>query len=270
MKHFISLGAGVQSSTMSLMAKHGEITPMPDAAIFADTHVEPQAVYEWLDWLETQLPFPVYRVSKGNLGEDMLKLRARKDGNGGYIQSNLPAFTKNPDGTQGHIPRQCTSDYKIKPIMKKVRQIANIKRGEKEVRVIQWHGISYDELMRMKESRDPWCQIRYPLIELRMSRWHCLKWMNDHGYPRPPRSACVFCPFHSDDEWRNIKDNDADGWERAVYIDREYRQLKKQTAKMKGYPYLHRSCVPLDEVDFNIYTKQTELWGNECGGYCGV
>lgn len=29
----ISLGAGVQSTTMALMAAHGEITPMPDSAI---------------------------------------------------------------------------------------------------------------------------------------------------------------------------------------------------------------------------------------------
>jgi len=35
MKHVISLGAGVQSSTMALMAAAGEITPMPDCAIFA-------------------------------------------------------------------------------------------------------------------------------------------------------------------------------------------------------------------------------------------
>ena len=65
MKHIISLGAGVQSSTMALMAAKGEITPMPDAAIFADTGWEPKYVYDWLDWLETQLPFPVHRVSGG-------------------------------------------------------------------------------------------------------------------------------------------------------------------------------------------------------------
>lgn len=35
MMHILSLGAGVQSTTMALMAKHGEITPMPDCAIFA-------------------------------------------------------------------------------------------------------------------------------------------------------------------------------------------------------------------------------------------
>ena len=43
MLNIISLGAGVQSSTMALMATYGEITPMPDAAIFADTQWEPKA-----------------------------------------------------------------------------------------------------------------------------------------------------------------------------------------------------------------------------------
>ena len=47
----ISLGAGVQSTTMALLAAHGEIQPMPDAAIFADTGWEPAAVYRHLEWL---------------------------------------------------------------------------------------------------------------------------------------------------------------------------------------------------------------------------
>jgi hypothetical protein len=38
----LSLGAGVQSSTMALMAAKGEIIPMPDCAIFADTGAEPK------------------------------------------------------------------------------------------------------------------------------------------------------------------------------------------------------------------------------------
>ena len=44
----ISLGAGVQSSVMCLMAAKGELEPMPDAAIFADTGAEPRKVMEWL------------------------------------------------------------------------------------------------------------------------------------------------------------------------------------------------------------------------------
>ncbi len=57
--HILSLGAGVQSSTLALMAAAGEVSPMPTAAIFADTQDEPASVYKWLDWLEKQLPFPV-------------------------------------------------------------------------------------------------------------------------------------------------------------------------------------------------------------------
>ena len=82
--NFLSLGAGVQSSTIALMAAHGEITPMPDAAIFADTKAEPASVYKWLDWLQVKLPFPVYRVSRGDMTKDSLNIIERKDKNGFY------------------------------------------------------------------------------------------------------------------------------------------------------------------------------------------
>ena len=74
MKRFLSLGAGVQSSTLALMIAHGELEPV-DAAIFADTGWEPKKVYAWLDWLEKQLPFPVHRVQRGNLREDLIQRR---------------------------------------------------------------------------------------------------------------------------------------------------------------------------------------------------
>ena len=63
----LSLGAGVQSTTLALMAAHGEIGPMPDCAIFADTGWEPKAVYEHLAWLGSLnvLPFPIHIVSAG-------------------------------------------------------------------------------------------------------------------------------------------------------------------------------------------------------------
>jgi len=65
--HIISLGAGVQSSTMALMAAAGEIGPMPVAAIFADTQGEPQEVYDYLEYLKPLLPFPVHVVTAGNI-----------------------------------------------------------------------------------------------------------------------------------------------------------------------------------------------------------
>ena len=67
----LSLGAGVQSSTLALKIKHGEI-PMVDAAIFADVKGEPKNVCTWLDWLEKQLNYPVFRVTYRDLKQDIL------------------------------------------------------------------------------------------------------------------------------------------------------------------------------------------------------
>ena len=50
----LSLGAGVQSSCLALMAEKGE-TEKPNFAVFADTGDESEATYQWLDWLESQL-----------------------------------------------------------------------------------------------------------------------------------------------------------------------------------------------------------------------
>ena len=66
----LNLGAGVQSSCLALMAAKGEITPMPDFAVFADTQAEPKQVEDWLEYLQCLLPFPVYVVTNGSLTND--------------------------------------------------------------------------------------------------------------------------------------------------------------------------------------------------------
>jgi len=220
MIHLLSLGAGVQSSTLALMAAAGEVTPMPTAAIFADTQAEPPSVYKWLDWLEKQLPFPVERVTAGNLEQFATTLHVSKK-RPPYIVTALPYFTLSARGEQGRVMhRICTRDFKIRPIIKAARRLAGVPRGCKEVRVIQWIGISLDEMQRMKPVRDAWIENRWPLIERRMTRRHCLEWMKAHGYPKPPRSACVFCPFHGAEEWRRLQQQEPVQFERAVQFER--------------------------------------------------
>ena len=108
----ISLGAGVQSSTMALMAANGEL-PKPDCAIFADTGYEPKAVYRYLEFLKKVLPYPIYNVSKGNIRDDMLAARGTTD----FVVA--PFFTQETiTGKKGMIMRQCTNDYKIQVIKK--------------------------------------------------------------------------------------------------------------------------------------------------------
>src|SRR4051794_37218529 len=71
----LSLGAGVQSTTVLLLALCGEFPHRLDCAIFADTGWEPKGVYEHLQWLEGKAKeggIPVHRVSAGNLKQDLL------------------------------------------------------------------------------------------------------------------------------------------------------------------------------------------------------
>ena len=172
------------------------------------------------------------------------------------------------------IGRKCTADYKIKPIIKKVRELANIKRGQKEISVTQWIGISWDEVQRMKDPSEKWTQHRWPLIERRMTRAKCIEWMSVNGYPEPPRSACYYCPFHSDTEWRRLRDDDPQAFSEAIEFDRNIREAYLQNDKqMKMTVYLHNSCVPLGEIDFDSDTdKGQQVWDfmSECAGMCGV
>lgn len=269
----LSLGAGVQSTTLILMAARGEFETKPDVAIFADTGWEPKRVYEYLAWLENEVGhiIPIYRVSNGNIREDVLN-HVRK----GTRVANPPFYVKNPDGTGGILRRGCTVEYKIKPINDKIREMLGVKPGErvpKGMFVEQWFGISLDEAHRMKDSRDKWVVNRYPLIEKGMDRYSCLLWLERHGYPRPPKSACIGCPYHSIQHWREMRDNRPDEWTEAVEWDAAIRHGMKGVV---GECYLNRALVPLDQVDLRTLREKGQLtffeddFGNECEGMCGV
>ena len=264
MNRILSLGAGVQSSTLALMIAHGEI-PMVDAAVFADTGWEPRKVYDWLDWLETKLPYPIYRVSKGNLREDTIH---RSNTTGGRFAA-VPWHMVMPDGSKAMGRRQCTNEYKLVPLTKKTRELVGLapKQRAKGVLCETLIGISTDEAMRMKPSKEAWKVHVFPLIDKGMTRQHCLNWMERHGYPQPPKSSCIGCPFHSDHEWRSIK-ADPESWNDAVEID----AIIRHQPKIRGMQFMHRSCVPLDEVDLSTAADhgQVDMFINECEGMCGV
>jgi hypothetical protein len=112
----LSLGAGVQSTTLLLLAAEGRL-PRLDGAIFADTGWEPAAVYEHLDRLEEVIAqpagIPIYRVSTGRIQDDVLDPDK---------QRSLPAHTRDPEtGEDGMLNRRCTQTYKLTPILRQTR-----------------------------------------------------------------------------------------------------------------------------------------------------
>lgn len=266
----LCLGAGVQSTTLILMAARGEFEKVPDVAIFADTGWEPQHVYDHLEWLMNEVKgvIPVEIVTAGNIREDSLS---------GNRAALPPFYTRSDDGSGGILRRQCTIEYKVNPIIKRVKEHMGV-TGRERVKgnAEQWFGISLDEVQRMKDSHLKWITNRYPLIEKRMTRYDCLRWMEDHGYPRPPRSSCIGCPYHSDVYWLEMKNNRPDEWADAVEYD---RQIRTGLRGVMQEAYLHRSLVPLDEADLRSATQKAIDAGQltllddfeaECEGMCGV
>ena len=172
------------------------------------------------------------------------------------------------------IGRSCTADYKMKPVRRIMKELCGIKRGQKETTVTQWIGISWDEIQRMKYPRDEWNQHRWPLIEKKIQRHQCIQWMRDNGYPEPPRSACYYCPFHSDTEWRRLRDHEPVEFQKAIEFDKELRRMHKEHNKRLSMEvYLHNSCKPLGEIDFDSDEDKGQMTWDfqaECEGMCGL
>lgn len=313
----LSLGAGVQSSTLLLMAIAEEFESTPELAIFADTGWEPEAVYRHLDWLEAEVGdrIEIVRVKAGNIRDDLVA-----HASGGRRFASPPLFTRGPvpaacrvcggsglaggidamllavasgdslsqqqacarcagggldpedltGDNDGFLRRQCTREYKIEPIARELRR-----RGFGPKRPVrQWIGISRDELQRQKPSRIGWMQSSWPLIERNLSRSDCLRWFTSR-YPDRPlvKSACIGCPFHSDATWRRMREQSPREFSDAAEVDAAIRTLPK----LVGEAFLHRSRVPLAEVDLSSREDAGQLalldeegFAEECEGMCGT
>ena len=254
----ISFGAGMQSTAMFRMACLGLIEPKPDFAVFADTGWERDGTYENLkacqDFGEAH-GIPIHVVSRGDIRMSMEEQNF----------ANLPFFMntqriiERDDGAEIIYPkkatptmlrRQCTNQYKLLPMRRFLREKTgcNFKNP-----LIQWIGISIDEALRQKQPREKYLEARYPLIQMRMSRKDCEKWLKDNEFVVPVRSSCVGCPYHSEVEWNDLT---PDEFEQACLFDEKMRDIgMTHKDKNKRYiddkVYLHRSLRPLRERPFD-------------------
>lgn len=252
-----STGAGVQSTAIALLIQQGKLPPI-DGAIFADTGWEPKSVYTHLDRMEEEIyrpmGVPLYRVSAGNIRDDALDPEHRF--------ASMPMFVRNPDGSGGMARRQCTSEYKLKPIKRQVRELLGYphpKPVPKGVYVEQLVGISTDEVQRAKDSGIRYSVNTFPLLDLGLSRRDCLRVLHAAGWETTPKSACIGCPFHGNAQWRRLRDETPDEWADAVEFDAAIRngsaRANAQGQPLRGHMYLHRSLLPLADAPVDHRTN---------------
>ena len=258
---FLSLGWGVQSFTLACMIALGEL-PMVDLAIHADTTHESLETYrharKWTPWLaERGLRVETVRPPDSRA--------LREDWSNSVM---VPAYTKDMStGERGQLRRQCTHDWKIVPIRKRVRELLGNRKLPPES-VHCWQGISLDEFSRMRTSDVRYIRNVYPLVDMRMSRAACVQWLQERGLEVPPKSACVFCPYHSGQQWRNLKARGGPDWEHAAAVDESIRDRRP------GYRiYVNNRLMPLERavrVPEDEGARQLELEVPCDGGVCFV
>lgn len=248
----LSLGAGVQSSTLALMAESGETDFKPDFHVFADTGDEPDEVYDWLATLKRMLSAPVHIVksSYGSLSQNLFK----------WGFSQIPAFKRGKDGKVGVGRRQCTRYWKIRPINREIKiQTGTYRKRVPDGTFHVWKGISTDEASRAKDSPHAWERAEFPLLDKGISRKGCVAWLNSKGLAAP-KSACFFCPLKDQESWARVSENPK-LWPKAIAIDRQLNERGE---------FLHSSCEPLESKPFLKAGKEPNHWNNECEGHCGV
>jgi hypothetical protein len=289
MLRVLNLGAGVQSTTLYLWALDGHL--QIDRAIFADTGDEPEAVYRHLDFLKS-LGGPEIEVVKPfatSLSDNLIHGIMPEEG-----AENLPEFVRkantvisiptflSDDSRGGMGRRQCTGEFKIKPIERRIRELCGLAPGQrsKESVSVQIMGLSFDEPKRVVNVKSrfqsvAWTAAEFPLFDEFMTRADCVAYL-EKRLPEytVPRSACVFCPYHSDAEWRRVKSVRPD-WEKVVAVDRALRDPASVCfSQMENVQYLHRSRKPIEEVEFvdKPQSRQSSLSFStmDCEGMCGV
>lgn len=263
----VSLGAGVQSTTLMLLAEEGRL-PRPDVGIFADTGWEPAVVYEHLARLEAACTIPIVRVkappAKGRPTGD---LRADSLTVGAFVR--MPVFVADRTGLrESMVRRQCTEEYKLKPLKAEIRRRLGYPHPRPVPRGVvarQWIGISRDEVHRAKDPDVRYLANAFPLLGIGIdvglvgadgrpgwTRQDCVRYLEAAGWGSTPKSACIGCPFHGNRQWRDLRDNHPAEWADAVAFDRALRQTRLRG--IRESPFLHRSLLPLDEAPIDRVT----------------
>lgn len=236
-KHVWSCGGGTQSVAIGALIVQGRIRK-PDIAVIADTGMEKQSTWDYLDFTLrpalASVGVEIHRVKRSEWAAPWAKELFASSG-----QALVPVFTTE-SGRVGKLPAYCSSGWKKEVVDRWLSNAHGITASKR----VKWLGFSFDESRRWVKHHgkdDVWL----PLVDgVRMKRHECVRLVESMGWPTPPRSNCWMCPNQSDDEWREVKCNRPEEFQRAVEVEREIR-------KQDPHAWLHKQCVPLDKVDFS-------------------
>ena len=199
----LSFGGGVDSSTVlaiHLLEDNIDI----DHVIFADTGAESQATYDNVEFFkglcaDAGLPFTVVRKEGENITEWVTRLGI------------VPVM---PGGS--HV---CSKKYKGDVIQKYIDQTYP---NEQITYLI---GIEADEghrTARFTKPKGDTNEYEYPLVDRNLNRQACLDILDYYGI-KVAKSSCVFCPFMSVQEIKDIR-QDKQAWDTIKLVEQRFSE----------------------------------------------
>ena len=244
-----SYGGGVQTAAIGVLIVQGKL-PVPAAVVMADTGREDSATWNYL----TNVMAP-YLAKVGVTVEIAPHSLSTVDLHSKSGDLLIPAFT-----STGKLPTYCSVEWKQRVVQ---RWLRSRDYGPKQpVRI--WLGMSTDEASRAKDSPTAWASHHYPLLyDVPMNRAECVGIVRSAGLSDAPKSSCWMCPFRADKQWRDLRDNRPEDWAKAVAFDKAIREKDPDV-------FVHKSAVPLDQVDLGETGDQPDLFGSCDTGYCYV
>lgn len=244
MKQIFSSGGGTQSTAISALIVKG-ILPKPDMVVIADTGRECSETWKYMNKIVAPALLEV-GVEVHRVGHNWYNMPTHcRD----YISHNgntllIGAWT-NQNVQVGKLPGFCSSTWKSEPIDRYLSRQHGLKRSQ----FVKWIGFTTDEWRRAQrilsgeEGRKG--LINLPLVQdFPLTRQQAIREVEAMGWPPPPRSRCWMCPNQSFEEWRDLKWNHIEDFENAVDFEGELQIYDPLC-------WLHKSCIPLEKVDFS-------------------
>lgn len=236
MPTILNYGGGIQSVALCVLIARG-VQPRPDHIVIADTGYEVASTWHYLEQHTQPLLASIglaVEVAPHSLSRYNLT-----DRHGGLL---IPAHT-----STGQLRLFCSANWKRDVVNRWMQEEHSIRDMEK------WIGFSLDERRRAKlRPERQGIAIRYPLIELALTRSDCKTIILSAGLPLPQKSRCWFCPHQSNEEWRALRDTSPPAdWGRACAFDEDWRDAMPYEAADDSRIWLHRSRVPLSAADLS-------------------
>ena len=225
----LSYGGGVQTFALLLLILEGKIEK-PQFVIFSDTKAEYPLTYIHID----KYAKPICEI----LDIPFITVQHQDGIIDGYTNQNsipMAGF------------RSCTYNYKIRPINKYLTEFLGSSKIKGKPSIISLIGISTDESKRAipRNKQSPkWVYLKYPLLELDLSRRQLIDIINKSPYPLPIKSGCFICPYNGLKGFVDLKQNHKDLFKIAVEMEENYFIHRPE----RTHGFLQDSQIKLKEL----------------------